>query len=105
MEQCHILALSNAADGRDDDYRAWYQQAHLRDVCAIDGVVNGKFHEATNDNARWRYMALYAIAAGALDAVLATMAEIRGTERMRLTDSLDTTVRRQHQWHRFEVVN
>ena len=39
----HVLvALTNAADGRDDEFNDWYNNQHLGDVLQIPGFVSAQ---------------------------------------------------------------
>lgn len=91
MAKARIIALSNARDGQDETYLAWYREHHLGDLKAIDGVLTGDLHESAHDGARWRYMGVYTVDDDTIAGVLAAIAERRGTELMPMTDAIDSS--------------
>ena len=34
-----MVALSNAAEGRDEEYNDWYSNVHIPDICSLEGVL------------------------------------------------------------------
>ena len=41
-----MVVLSSAKPGRDDEYSDWYENVHMREICAIPGIVSGHRYEA-----------------------------------------------------------
>jgi len=88
-----FLVLTNAKDGRDDEFNDWYTNTHLADVVKIDGfvaaqrfrIVDGA-HEQTPSH---RYMALYEIEADDLTLVQKALAAAAESGEMPVSSSLD----------------
>ncbi|OYU34742.1 DUF4286 family protein [Novosphingobium sp. PASSN1] len=89
-----LVVLTNAQPGRDDDFNAWYDDVHLRDVCAVPGILAARRYMAAPiqpapDGARWRYLAIYEIETDNLQGVMDEMNARAGTDQMFVSDSLD----------------
>jgi hypothetical protein len=88
-----FLVLTNATEGRDDDYNEWYNNRHLPDVLAVDGFVAARrFRVAETDPAQesaHRYMALYEIEADDLAKANQALRNTAGTDAMVISDALD----------------
>lgn len=87
-----FIVLSNAADGRADELRAWYHAVHLPDARAIPGVAVARLHEATAVEgmppATHAFMAVYELD-GDPAAVWAEFERRIGEGLMVMTDALD----------------
>jgi len=75
MVQRHaFLALTNPAPGREDDYNAWYDEHHLREVVEFGVGMKGgrRFRLADTQRAGpeppWRYIAWYDLEVDDLEA-------------------------------------
>lgn len=42
-----MIAQSAALPGREDEYDAWYEAVHMKDICALPGVIGGRRFAAT----------------------------------------------------------
>ncbi|MFM5931432.1 MAG: hypothetical protein ACKOPQ_11025 [Novosphingobium sp.] len=42
-----MIAQSASLPGREDEYDAWYEAVHMKDICALPGVVSGRRFAAT----------------------------------------------------------
>ena len=80
-----FLALTNAADGREDELNAWYDGHHVREIVdRMPGFRTGRRYEAQPGNQRpgqsppWRYLALYELG-GDLADIHARDAEVRAS--------------------------
>jgi hypothetical protein len=94
MKRYLLVVLTNAVDGRDDDFNAWYDEVHLRDICAIPGMISARRYMAAPvqpgpDSARWRYLAIYEIETNDLQGVMDEMNARAGGDKMVISDSLD----------------
>lgn len=88
MARYKLVAFSNAAEGRDEDYVRWYDEQHLPDVVAIPGVISGeRFLCATGGE--HRYMAIYEVETDDPGAILAELGKRAGTDQMPISDALD----------------
>ncbi|EHJ62389.1 DUF4286 family protein [Novosphingobium pentaromativorans] len=75
MGKYHLVVYTNPADGKEDEYNSWYNEQHLREVCAVPGFTGArrmKIHDP-RDAGEYSYLAVYDID-GDADA---TMAELR----------------------------
>ena len=87
MASYSFLVLSNAVDGREDEYNDWYDNRHLPDVLAIPGFVSAQ-RLVLADTQRaappypWRYMAVYTIETDDLKATLELLKARAGTDAM-----------------------
>jgi hypothetical protein len=90
-----LLVLSNAADGRDDEFNDWYTDVHLHDVLAVDGFVAAQRFRLADAQlqpdrpAPHRYLAVYEIDAD--DAARPLQALLSGVTSgaIPLSDTLD----------------
>ena len=60
MARYKLVALSNAVEGRDDDYNEWYQSQHMPDVLAVPGFVSAERLQVLGDGP-YKYLAIYEI--------------------------------------------
>lgn len=42
-----MIAQSAAKPGREDEFDAWYDAVHMKDICALPGVTGGRRFAAT----------------------------------------------------------
>lgn len=47
MAKYVMIAQSAALPGREDEYDAWYDAVHMKDICALPGVTGGRRFAAT----------------------------------------------------------
>ena len=47
-----MVVFSNPTEGREDEYNDWYDNTHLPEVCALDGVVGALAKKLTRDARR-----------------------------------------------------
>jgi hypothetical protein len=74
----HLLIVhSNARDGRDDEFNAWYDRQHLPDVLAVPGFVRATRFVAQpsvhGELPEHKYLAIYEIEADSLEDALAAL--------------------------------
>lgn len=93
----HLLVFSNPFTGRDDEYNDWYDNRHVHDVVAVEGVRWARRYdlveEPMTNTTSHRYLAIYEFD-GDLTRIAAEFAARRADGRMPVTDSFDrsTTV-------------
>jgi len=86
-----LLALNGPTDGPGDEdaFNRWYDEVHLPDLKAINGVVSARRFKVLNsklpENARHPYVAVYEIQTDSIDAVLETM----GTQMRPFSSTFD----------------
>ena len=99
MSKHLLLVLANAAEGRDDEFNAWYTDQHLADVLKVPGITSAqRFAYAAPANATiegphpdpvHRYIAIYEVESDDPQAVHAEMISRIGTDQMILSDAMD----------------
>ena len=92
-----LLVFSNPVPGREDEFNDWYDNRHLADIVAVEGIRSARRYEAVTGslggpNAH-RYLAVY-VCDGDLDAIAAEMEERQNDGRMPVSESyeISTTV-------------
>ena len=82
-----LIVYTSPAEGREDEYNAWYDDVHLAEFSALPGVINGRRFKVTGA-AQPQYAALYELSAHPDEVMAAMNAGVKdGTVRM--TDALD----------------
>jgi hypothetical protein len=84
-----LLVFSNPADGREDEYNAWYTEHHLDEILAIDGFRLAQRFRLADDtlmtqdtpDAPYRYLALYEVEEGARERADSALFALARTER------------------------
>lgn len=94
MARYLLVVLTNAAEGRDDEFNAWYSGQHLRDVVAIPGIVSAtRYRLAPLQRAQaqspYGYFALYEIETDDLSEVIAELNARSGTTAMTISDAMN----------------
>ena len=86
-----LLVLSDAAEGGEEAFNAWYDDIHLGDVLKLtDYVAAQRFRKravVAADHA-YEYGAIYDVETDDPDAAVTRLVEASGTERMPLSDTL-----------------
>ena len=66
-----LIVYTSPAEGREDEYNAWYDDVHLQEFAALPGVINGRRFKVAG-GAQPQYAALYELSAHP-DEVMAAM--------------------------------
>jgi hypothetical protein len=87
------IVLTNPAQGREDEYNAWYTDTHLADLLRCPGIVSAQRLVATPQQrpgaaVPYRYMAQYEIETDDLDAFIRMIVERTGSADMPLSPAL-----------------
>ncbi|HVT68434.1 MAG TPA: hypothetical protein VHF26_11830 [Trebonia sp.] len=82
-----LIVYTSPADGREDDYNAWYDNVHLPEFSALPGVISGRRYKVVGDD-RAAYAAIYELSTHP-DQVLAAMNEGVRHGTVRMSDALD----------------
>jgi len=85
-----LVALCNAAEGREDDFNEWYDKQHMADVLAIPGFVSAERFTCIGNGPN-KYMAIYEIETDDFAVTLEEFRKRPGTELMPLSDAMDMT--------------
>ena len=68
------LAFSNAVEGREGEFRAWYDDVHIPDLLRVPGIVSAQRFElddaAVNAGAQHRHLVVYELE-GDVDEIMA----------------------------------
>lgn len=84
-----LIVYTSPADGREDDYNAWYDDVHLAEFSALPGVISGRrFQVAASASGQPQYCAVYELSSPPDEVMAAMNAQVKdGT--MHMTDALD----------------
>ena len=87
-----LIVYTSPAEGREDDYNAWYDDVHLGEFSALPGVISGRrFKVAAADaDAKPVYAALYELSSHP-DQVFAAMNEGIKDGTVHMSDAIDAT--------------
>jgi len=95
MAKYNLIALTNALEGRDDEFNDWYTNVHLADVLKLPGVVAAQRFRMSDTQYRpgpfeYGYMAVYEIEIDDISRTLSELKAVSGTEKMPLSPALNT---------------
>ena len=87
-----LLVQTNPVAGREDDYNAWYDSVHLREVLEVPEFVAAQRFEVSATRAGDRlpatqYLAIYEIETDDIDTALARLSKAAAT--MDISSALD----------------
>lgn len=87
-----FVVLTNAVDGREDEYNDWYTNVHLPDVLAIPGIVAAEryrlAHAQRNPVQPFSYLAIYEIETDDLEFITSEIGKRAGTPTMVISDAM-----------------
>ena len=80
----HVLVvLTNAVEGRDDEFNKWYDEVHLRDVLGVDGFRAAQRFRLSEpqilEDRSYEYLAIYEIDAEDIGKALSALQAGSGT--------------------------
>ena len=82
-----LIVYTSPADGREDEYNAWYDDIHLPEFSALPGVITGRRFQVVAEG-KPQYAAIYELSAHP-DEVMAAMNEGIKDGTVRMTDAVD----------------
>ena len=82
-----LIVYTSPADGREDEYNAWYDDVHLAEFSALPGVINGRRFKVAGDG-KPQYAAIYELSAHP-DQVMAAMNEGIKDGTVHMSDAVD----------------
>jgi hypothetical protein len=94
MARFKLLALTNPIAGKEAEFHDWYQNTHLRELCALPGVRSAQRYQlvanlmGSNPNP---WLALYDIECDDPRAFLGGLGEASASGRMTPSDASDMT--------------
>ena len=93
MARHTFVVLTNAVDGRDDEFNDWYTNRHLHDILATEGFVAAqRFRLSDMDPEQdfsHRYLALYEVETDDLDKTNQAMMEAANGGGMFISPALN----------------
>ena len=95
MARYQYVVLARAVEGREDEYKAWYDTQHLADVQNVPGVLaarrfNVAFQKVYDlDAPQYHSLAIYEIETDDPEGFLANISSLGGTDAMPLTSALN----------------
>lgn len=93
MGKYKLVVMSDSIDAaHEEEYNAWYNDRHLRDVVAIPGFASAQRFELKTTvmgNFTNKYIAIYDMDCDDPQHALDTMMEVRGTETMPISEAFD----------------
>ena len=93
MKKYVFIVMTNAVQGREDEYNTWYTEKHLPDVLRIPGIVGAQRFKLASTQRRdppypWQYAALYDIETESLQTTISALKARSGTKDMPLSDAM-----------------
>jgi epsilon-lactone hydrolase len=94
MPRFIYTVLSNAVPGREEEFKRWYIDQHLKDVTTMPGVVSGKlieldFHRVYDLEApKWTLLTIYELDCDDPEVLIDQLKAASGSAQMPGTDSL-----------------
>ncbi len=85
------IALTNAAEGREDEYNEWYEQQHVFDVLQVPGIQSAqrfRISDQSRQKLGYRYMAVYEVETDNIENIHRAIAERAGTDAMPRSDAI-----------------
>ena len=89
MGRFAYVVMTEPVEGREREYNQWYDEIHLKDVCAFPGFVGARRFRLVEGESRTKYLAIYELESDDPQRDLAALTAAAGTDRMRMTDALD----------------
>ena len=92
MPSYKMVVTSRPTEGREDEYNAWYQNIHLRELVALPGFKSAqRFRHARSlvEGEAEPYMSIYEIETDDIDAALDGLRSTAESGRITMSDSLD----------------
>ena len=90
MPRFVMVVQSQALPGREAEYAAWYDGTHVKEICALPGVVSGQRYEATPvamGAPGQSNLSIYEIEAESEMAFMGEMGKLGASGRMTQSDS------------------
>lgn len=91
MAKATLLVLTNPVAGQETEYNDWYDNIHLREVCALPGFTGARRYKLATGEYPQKYMALYDIVADDPKEALAGLNKAAGSGGFNMSPALDMT--------------
>jgi hypothetical protein len=89
MAKAVLLVLTNPVEGQEEAYNDWYDNIHLREVCAVPGFAGARRYRLGTGEYPQRYLALYDIVADDPRQALKGLTETAGSGGFNMSPALD----------------
>ena len=92
MDKYVMVVQSQAKEGRDAEYNAWYDTTHIHEICSLPGVKSGRRFDATPiaiGGPGLKYLAIYEIETDDPGALFAEMGRRAQSGEITQSDALD----------------
>jgi len=95
MTTYRLVVLSSAMSGREREFENWYDDVHIPDIAAIEGVVSSSrmrvIDSSSNalDAPAWRSLAIYEFGENAPADVIRRIGEAKSAGTMMISTALD----------------
>ncbi|CAH1663837.1 MULTISPECIES: DUF4286 family protein [unclassified Chelatococcus] len=88
-----LLVLTNAVEGREEEFNEWYNDRHLDDVLQVPGIVAAQRYKLSAAQRMtppfpWTYFAIYEIETDDLPNTISTLSSRSGTAIMPLSNGM-----------------
>lgn len=94
MPRYKFVVMSTPAEGREQEYNDWYQNVHLRDVVAIDGIKSAQRFRlnltVSADQPPLPYLAVYDIETNDIAGTIQELKRRSQTGQMVISDAMST---------------
>jgi len=91
-----LVVMTKPVQGREPEYNDWYQNVHLDDLVAIDGVKSAqrfRLNQAVScDKPPLPYLAIYDVETEDIDGVIRQLSERPQTGRMVVSTALSNEI-------------
>ncbi|MBU6268356.1 MAG: hypothetical protein KGN34_12505 [Sphingomonadales bacterium] len=88
-----MIVQSQAKPGREEEYAAWYDGSHVKEICALPGVVSGQRYEAAlapMGNPGMTTLSIYEIDAESPQAFLGELGKFGASGQMSQSDAYNS---------------
>jgi hypothetical protein len=87
-----FLVMTNAAEGREDEFNDWYNYIHIPDLLKIPGIAAARRYKLLptqrNANQPWKYLCVYECDAERQDVLIAETEKRVGTPQMTMSTAM-----------------
>ena len=95
MAKLKLVALTKAVAGREAEFDRWYDDTHVPELLALNGVENAQRYKlitTLNGAEQGTFLALYDVEVDDPASFLGEMGEVAASGKMSMTDSMDSTI-------------
>ncbi len=94
MSKYTLVVMTNAVDGKEQEFNEWYSKRHLKDVIAVPGFVSARRFKIVGEPVAaeplWRYFASYELDTDDPQGAIADMMSRVNTDKMPMSDGMDS---------------